>query len=171
MKFDYLKLAKIIKERRKEFGLSTRKLGEVIGISHSEISRFENGLKPNFYFIPFVKMCEELDLDIRELLEEVGLIEEKEERKYLVKITNIDENYFEISAKDEKDAMTIVAKFATENGIIKLDPNKDIELEVEEIEDELLEELESRNVKVCENAPCDTCEYYCPFCDECTFGE
>ena len=44
MKFDYLKLANIIKTRRNEKGISTRKLAEKIGISHAEISRFENGL-------------------------------------------------------------------------------------------------------------------------------
>ena len=49
MKFDYLKLANIIKTRRNEKGISTRKLAEKIGISHAEISRFENGLKPSFY--------------------------------------------------------------------------------------------------------------------------
>ena len=63
MKFDYLKLANIIKTRRN--------LAEKIGISHAEISRFENGLKPSFYLIPFVKMCEELELDIEDLLIEV----------------------------------------------------------------------------------------------------
>ena len=111
MKFDYLKLAEIIKIRRIEKDISTRKLAEKIGISHAEISRFENGLKPSFYFIPFVKMCKELDLDLTDLLEEIGLLEEKSERKYEVKITNVDENYFEIMAKNEKEAATILMEF------------------------------------------------------------
>ena len=38
MKFDYLKLADIIKTRRNDKDISTRKLGEKIGISHAEIS-------------------------------------------------------------------------------------------------------------------------------------
>ena len=80
MKFDYLKLANIIKTRRNEKGISTRKLAEKIGISHAEISRFENGLKPSFYLIPFVKMCEELELDIEDLLIEVGLLSEIEDK-------------------------------------------------------------------------------------------
>ena len=79
MKFDYLKLANIIKTRRNEKGISTRKLAEKIGISHAEISRFENGLKPSFYLIPFVKMCEELEFDIEDLLIEVGLLSEIED--------------------------------------------------------------------------------------------
>ena len=94
MKFDYLKLANIIKTRRNEKGISTRKLAEKIGISHAEISRFENGLKPSFYLIPFVKMCEELELDIEDLLIEVGLLSEIENKKYEVKVTNVNEDYF-----------------------------------------------------------------------------
>ena len=82
MKFDYLKLANIIKTRRNDKGISTRKLAEKIGISHAEISRFENGLKPSFYLIPFVKMCEELELGIEDLLIEVGLLSEIEDKKY-----------------------------------------------------------------------------------------
>ena len=73
-----------------------------IGISHAEISRFENGLKPSFYLIPFVKMCEELELDIEDLLIEVGLLSEIEEKKYEVKVTNVNEDYFEIEARNQK---------------------------------------------------------------------
>ena len=50
MKFNYLELAETIKERRLEKGISTRKLADKIGVSHAEISRFENGIKANFYF-------------------------------------------------------------------------------------------------------------------------
>ena len=82
MKFDYLKLANIIKTRRNEKGISTRKLAEKIGISHAEISRFENGLKPSFYFVPFIKMCQELKLDVEDLLIEVGLLDETIDKKY-----------------------------------------------------------------------------------------
>ena len=58
MKFDYLKLANIIKTRRNEKGISTRELAEKIGVSHAEISRFENGLKPSFYFrLDFFVFC------------------------------------------------------------------------------------------------------------------
>jgi len=140
MKFDYLKLADIIKTRRNDKDISTRKLADKIGISHAEISRFENGLKPSFYFIPFVKMCNELDLDLMDLLEEVGLLDKQKEKKYEVKITNVDENYFEILAKNEKEAAIIVAKFVIENEIIEIDSDKEISIEVEEIEEDFEEE-------------------------------
>ena len=171
MKFDYLKLAEIIKTRRLEKDISTRKLAEKIGISHAEISRFENGLKPSFYFIPFVKMCKELDLDLTDLLEEVGLLEEKDDKKYIVKVTNIDENYFEIMAKNEKEAATIVAKFIIENEIIELDSERRIDIEVEEIDEEFTKDEEEIEEEFSPEDFCKGCKYYCPYCGECTLGE
>ena len=168
MKFDYLKLAEIIKTRRNGLGISTRKLAEKIGISHAEISRFENGLKPSFYFIPFVKMCNELDLDLEALLKMVGLLEEKPEKKYVVKVVNADEDFFEISEKNEFEAAEIVANFVIQNEIVDLDFEEDFEVEVEEVDDTEDEEFNpDYSVKV----NCEDCEYYCPYCGECTFGE
>lgn len=167
MKFDYLKLAEIIKTRRNELGISTRKLAEKIGISHAEISRFENGLKPSFYFIPFVKMCKELDLDLMDLLIEVGLLSEPIDKKYVVKVSNVDEDFFEIEAKNEKEAAMIVAKFIIQNDIIEIDSDKPIDFEVEEIDEEQ-KELDAETFM---KMQCKNCEYYCPYCGECTLGE
>lgn len=175
MKFDYLKLANIIKNRREELNISTRKLSEKIGISHAEISRFENGLKPSFYFIPFIKMCTELQFDVVELLQEVGLLDEIQERKFVVKITNVDEDYFEIMAKDEREAAIIVTKFVLQNDIIELDPSERIDVEVEEIqeknEDDFKENYDEDEEEFDSEECCETCQYYCPYCGECTFGE
>ena len=175
MKFDYLKLAEIIKTRRNELGISTRKLAEKIGISHAEISRFENGLKPSFYFIPFVKMCKELDLDLMDLLIEVGLLNEPIDKKYVVKVSNVDEDFFEIEAKNEKEAAMIVAKFIIQNDIIEIDSDKPIDFEVEEIDEEKEEEIDEEqkelDAETFMKMQCQNCEYYCPYCGECTLGE
>lgn len=175
MKFDYLKLAEIIKTRRNEKDISTRKLAEKIGVSHAEISRFENGLKPSFYFIPFVKMCKELDLDLMDLLVEVGLLNEPTDKKYEVKVSNVNEDFFEIEAKNEKEAAIIVAKFVIENEIIELNPNKKIDIEVEEIDEEYEEDLEDDEEELDADSfmkmQCENCKYYCPYCGECTLGE
>lgn len=175
MKFDYLKLAEIIKTRRNELGISTRKLAEKIGISHAEISRFENGLKPSFYFIPFVKMCKELDLDLMDLLIEVGLLNEPIDKKYVVKVSNVDEDFFEIEAKNEKEAAMIVAKFIIQNDIIEIDSDKPIDFEVEEIDEENEEEIDEEqkelDAETFMKMQCKNCEYYCPYCGECTLGE
>ena len=45
-------------------------------------------------------MCEELELDIEDLLIEVGLLSEIEDKKYEVKVTNVNEDYFEIEARN-----------------------------------------------------------------------
>lgn len=175
MKFDYLKLAEIIKTRRNELGISTRKLAEKIGISHAEISRFENGLKPSFYFIPFVKMCKELDLDLMDLLIEVGLLSDPIDKKYVVKVSNVDEDFFEIEAKNEKEAAMIVAKFIIQNDIIEIDSDKPIDFEVEEIDEENEEEVDEEQKELDAESfmkmQCENCEYYCPYCGECTLGE
>lgn len=171
MKFDYLKLAEIIKTRRNEKDISTRKLAEKIGVSHAEISRFENGLKPSFYFIPFIKMCKELDLSLIDLLEEVGLLEKETDKKYEVKISNVNEDYFEIMARDEKEAAVIVAKFVIENEIIELDSDKRIDIEVEEIEEDFDENDEQFEEEIVSESFCKGCKYYCPYCGECTLGE
>lgn len=175
MKFNYLKLAEIIKTRRNEKGISTRKLAEKIGISHAEISRFENGLKPSFYFIPFIKMCKELELDLLDLLIEVGLLDEPIDKKYEVKVTNADDDFFEIEAKNEKEAAMIVANFIINNDIIEIDTDKSIDFEVEEIQEEFDEENDEDDDELDAESfikmQCENCEYYCPYCGECTFGE
>ena len=162
MKFDYLKLANIIKTRRNEKGISTRKLAEKIGISHAEISRFENGLKPSFYLIPFVKMCEELELEI-------------EDKKYEVKVTNVNEDYFEIEARNKKEAALIVAKFVIENEIIEIDTTIPIEFEVEEIEEEPEKDFEEDDDELDAESfmkmQCENCKHYCPYCGKCSLGE
>ena len=61
-------IGNVIKTFRKKSKIKQSELAEKIGVSHAEISRFENGLKPSFYFIPFVKMCNELGLDVNFLL-------------------------------------------------------------------------------------------------------
>ncbi|MBR3673490.1 MAG: helix-turn-helix transcriptional regulator [Clostridia bacterium] len=175
MKFNYLKLAEIIKTRRNELGISTRKLAEKIGISHAEISRFENGLKPSFYFIPFVKMCKELDLDLMDLLIEVGLLDETTDKKYIVKVTNVDDDFFEIEARNEKEAATIVGNFIINNDIIEINTDKPIDFEVEEIQEEIDDENSDKDKELDAESfmkmQCENCEYYCPYCGECTFGE
>ncbi len=175
MKFDYLKLANIIKIRRNELGISTRKLAERIGVSHAEISRFENGLKPSFYFVPFIRMCNELDLDLEALLKMVGLLEEKPEKKYEVRVVNEEEDFFEITAKNQFEAAEIVSKFVIQNDIVELNFDKDFEVAVEEIDDENEEDFDDDindfNPDYFVKVNCNDCEYVCPYCGECTLGE
>ncbi len=187
MKFDYLQLAETIKNTRLKKDISTRKLAEKVGVSHAEISRFENGLKPNFYLIPFVRLCKELDIDLYNLLDDVGLYQVDYDRLYYVMFKSKNENIFKIHARSRKEAIRIAFDFVSENNLIELDETqdnvligavenpKDFDKEIikyfEETnqllpkeDDEIEEEIEVPN-------ECETCKYYCPYCGECTLGE
>ena len=171
MKFDYLKLAEIIKKTRMEKNISTRKLAESIGVSHAEISRFENGLKPNFYFIPFIKLCKELDLDLFVLLKTIGLYDNDFKNIYIVKITNVNEDYFEIKAENDFDAASKVLEFVINNDIIEMDFNKKFYIEAEQVDTISKEEATENIRKYYLNNECEICKYYCSKCGRCTFGE
>ena len=56
----------------------------------------------------------------------------------------VNEDYFEIEARNQKEAALIVAKFVIENEIIEIDTTIPIEFEVEEIEEEKEEDFEDR---------------------------
>lgn len=72
------RLGEIIKKRRKELGLSYRKLSELSGISHSHISSIEKGVEPKTKkpVRPSLEIIEKLakglQLDLGELLSEVS---------------------------------------------------------------------------------------------------
>ena len=198
MKFNYLELAETIKERRLEKGISTRKLADKIGVSHAEISRFENGLKANFYFVPFIKMCKELDLDLFNLLDDVGLYEVDFDKLYYVMFKSKNENIFKIHARCEGEALRIALDFVMENNLIELDEtlqnmlmavvddpekfdkkiienfektNQLLYEDIEENDEDYEEESEELDADSFMEMQCDNCEYRCPHCGKCTLGE
>ena len=194
MKFNYLELAETIKERRLEKGISTRKLADKIGVSHAEISRFENGIKANFYFVPFIKMCKELDLDLFNLLDDVGLYEVDFDKLYYVMFKSKNENIFKIHARCEGEAMRIALDFVMENNLIELDETlenmlmavvenpEDFDKKIidnfektNQLPDRKDEEIEEENDELeAEDfieMQCKNCEYRCPHCGKCTLGE
>ena len=61
MRFDYYKLAKILKDRRNQLKLTIRDIEDLIDVSHSEISRIENGFKPKIDVVTLIKLCEILN--------------------------------------------------------------------------------------------------------------
>ena len=194
MKFNYLELAETIKERRLEKGISTRKLADKIGVSHAEISRFENGLKPSFYFIPFIKMCKELDLDLFNLLDDVGLYEVDFDKLYYVMFKSKSENIFKIHARCEGEALRIALDFVMENNLIEIDETlenmlmavvenpKDFDKKIIENfektnqllhkkEQDLEEKSEELDADSFMKMQYENCEYRCPHCGQCTLGE
>lgn len=131
MEFDYLKLAKIIKEAREDKGLSLRDLGYKIGISHAELSRFESGLKPNLSYITFIKMVEELELDLYRLINDVGLtdmdyVAKYDEKVYQVFILGKKTYSYKVTGTTKYNAIGIVFDFVMKNNLIELDKGKDL---------------------------------------------
>lgn len=182
MKYDYLELANILKKRRENLKISTRKLGEKIGISNAEISRIENGLKPNFSFVILIKLCNELQLDLVEVLCCVGLLRPKEDKLFYVMFKQDDEIIFKIHAKNNIEAMLSAYDFVFENQLIDFTKsNKDLLIGVEDdinkFDNEIVKEYENSEEKLSEDDDSEEeivsvicpedCLYYCPICGEC----
>lgn len=88
----------IIKERRKEKGISVQKLSELSGLARSTIYRLENGEIQNLNLKNAAKILEPLDLSIDELIDEDDLenIEDKADFKQIElneKIKDLRSNY------------------------------------------------------------------------------
>lgn len=179
MKYDYLELGNKIKFYREMEGLTTRELGEKVGVSHAEISRLENGLKANIGVYTLAKICDELELNMQHLLESVGLCEEIEERLFYVLVKTNKLNLFKINAKTEQEALLNSMDFILENHLIEVDESKDIiDIIIEENEEDLPKNLEEFNERIRKNdeeisseSECESCINYCPFCGECLIGE
>ena len=118
MEYDYIKLIDILKNKRIEKGLSMRELGIKVGVSHTEISKIEHGVRPNFSFYILAKICKILDIDIVNLMEEIGIINKKEEKLFYVMFKNDEEYLFKVHAIDDMSAAKIALDFVTENRLI-----------------------------------------------------
>lgn len=197
MKYNYLELAETLKEKRKEKGISTRDLGEKVGVSHTEISRIENGMRPHFSFIILSKICKELDIDMVNLLDDVGVWECDPEQLFYVMFKQNEENIFKVHARCEGEAVRIAFDFICENELIDFSKsNKDILIGAvknpEDFDKKIIENYEKTgklfneddyeiDVEITdedeesdeiEGVICtEDCIYYCPNCGNCTARE
>ena len=57
-----------IKEIREEKGISQYRLAQLTGINRSTINRYENGLIQKVSFDNLLKICEALEIDIKEII-------------------------------------------------------------------------------------------------------
>lgn len=178
MRFDYYKLAKILKERRLELGLTIRNVEDLTGINHSEVSRIENGLKPKIDIIALIKICEVLDLDFEKLLKETNYLVDKNFRKrgmesmkkFKVLVQKSKQIEMEVGAESEEKAAEMVDEILNEVDLFELDgieiTNEFTEMEIEEMDDneEAKEELLEENV---DEKCCKSCPYFCSECGRC----
>lgn len=178
MRFDYYKLAKILKERRLELGLTIRNVEDLTGINHSEVSRIENGLKPKIDIIALIKICEVLDLNFEKLLKVTNyLIDENFEKrgmeimkKFKVLLQKSKQIELEVGAESEEKVAEIVNDILDKIDLFELDgmeiANEFTEMEIEEIEDNDEENKEEFTEKTDEKC-CKSCPYFCSECGRC----
>ena len=57
-----------IKELRENKGISQYKLAELTGINRSTINRYENGSIQKISFDNLLRICEALEIDIKEII-------------------------------------------------------------------------------------------------------
>ena len=57
-----------IKELREDKGISQYRLAELTGINRSTINRYENGSIQKISFDNLIKICEALEIDIKEII-------------------------------------------------------------------------------------------------------
>ena len=178
MKYNYLSLGEILKQKREEKGLSKNKLAQYIGVSQPEITRIENGTRVVPNLITLINLCEILNIDFVKLLKITGFIDNKNlkmkgnktMKKYKVTVKRIKEIDIELMAEDEENAMELV-----ENTLDKVDV---FDLEIPNLVRDLIEfeteELEDNNEKfefdLQENS-CDNCEYFCSVCGNCNYKD
>ena len=194
MKYNYLELAERLKNAREEKGLSLRQLADKIGISHTEISRIENGMRANFSFLILIKLCKELDIDVMNLLDDIGLWEVDFDKLFYVMVKSKEEKIFKVHARSEGEAFRIAFDFVIENNLIELDENKanilvgvvenseDFNQEIinyydetgelpNKNEDNLEEDYDELETEIDDLKECESCRFCCPNCGHCTYGE
>ena len=123
MRFDYYKLAKILKDRRNQLKLTIRDIEDLIDVSHSEISRIENGFKPKIDVVTLIKLCEILDLDFVNLLKETNYLVGKNFRKrgmesmkkFKVLVQKSKQIEMEVGAESELKKLKMIMKKSRKN--------------------------------------------------------
>lgn len=179
MRFNYVMLGYILREKRVEKGLSKNKLAQLVGISQPEVTRIENGIRTVPNIITLINMCEILDIDFINLLKVTGFVDRKnllEKGFYDMKIYKVTakktkEIELEVEAEDEENAMEIVQDFIDSVDVFNVKiPNlvKDyFEISAEET-DEKLEENSDNFEEISEENDCKNCEFFCSECGRCT---
>lgn len=152
MKYNYLKIARILKEKRLESGMSQRQLASLVGINHSEITRIEHGERVNYNLINLIKICEVLDIDFNNLLVNCGYIETEKIYTYEIIVRKYDEEYYKVNGKNEEDAIDILTDFLVKNHKIDTKNQDKIDFYIRESEERNDEKISSVSCPfLCEN--------------------
>lgn len=124
MKYDYLKLAELLKEKREELEISTRDLAYQVGVSHTEISRIENGMRPHFSFVILAKLCKALKIDMINLIDLINLWEVDDNKLFYVMFKQDEEKIYKVHARSEGEAIRVAFSFVEDNELIDFTKSK-----------------------------------------------
>lgn len=182
MKNDYKKLGKIIKEVRESKGLSQRQIAKIISISNAELSKIESGERQIPNLVTLISVCELLNINFTELLKETGFLDYKNGKVYEVTVQKILSKKIKVNAKSEEKAIDLINDFILDNDIETLNPDEHYCFEADKIADDdkefikegemlLSEEYDEVDKDFDDLKECNSCEFYCPICGECTYDE
>lgn len=116
-KNNYMLLAEIVRMRRIVSGLSLRAMAKKLGISHTELSRIENGERMNYNLTTLIRLCEILEMDFVKLLKITGYLPCKvdeldpETLEYIRAFNELNDKYPKGKDEDELIVITIVGDF------------------------------------------------------------
>lgn len=113
MKNNYVLLAEILKLKRVILGYSKRGLAEAVGISHTELSRIENGSRENYNIVTLINMCIVLKIDFVRLLKITGYLpcNKGEFPQDMVNWVKDLDNLLSIDDEDEFQVVAILRSF------------------------------------------------------------
>ncbi len=179
MRFNYLLLGSILKNKRMEKGFSKNKLAQHIGISQPEVTRIENGIRTVPNLITLINMCEILDIDFINLLKVTGYVDKKnllgkglnDMKKYKIQAKKIKQIEVEVEAENEEIAMEMVQDFLDKIDELDIeipDLSTDyFEIEAEEMNEEQ-ENIDEDLEDFFEENECKNCKFFCSECGRCT---
>lgn len=168
MRFNYYLLGEILEERRMSLGLSKNKLSQLIGISSTELTRIERGIRQIPNIITLIYMCEVLDLNFINILKITGFVD----RKNLVKNEKIDNRKYQFNTKQNNELELNIYAESEEQAMKFIEELlENLELSSKKV-DKIISNFNEENTKIFKSKSaknlCDSCEYYCSNCKKCT---
>lgn len=125
-------LGELLKKKRNELGYSLREVAYEMGMSHTELSNIESGDRKAINLNVLYNLCDYLELDLKELLDNAEYFNKNKEYKVLFR--RIAENCVEI----ESDYLNKVVELVTDISfdLDEILPNINDEIEMNFIDKE-----------------------------------
>lgn len=99
MKYNYLLIGEILRNERLKNKYSVRSLARLVGMSDTELSRWENGERINYNLILLIRLCEILKINFIKLLKVCNYLP----LNYKEEICNSEKNIIESSKDNNMD--------------------------------------------------------------------